>query len=433
MAMGRTTSALGRGEVPLRELGRARQQPLEARDVDEIEPDTQHGRTLARALVGVVALVLVACGFGVLAPDPEIAGELRKRLAKPAPGWESVPCDDRATKVESLRPIVPLVHDLTGRVRTFATPLPPELVERIAPHDLPAAVADYRCVARDFAAFDSRDEPNFLAGQRSYANLLVLEGQRRLGAGDVDEGWRHVVAALELYADPTAPQLGEHLELTTVLAGVRAVLDEHPPSEPVIEALASAVDRLTMPRATACTSLRHELYVVAIASWRAHLGKKEKDLTIARFGRDLARQLWTGAKPGMHDRAGFDGWLQFHDALAKTCEKQPLAKVVRALGAPVERLGDLDPPIAAAAAAVVEHVKQYNAVIDAQLGMSAALRALQLRARLGRDPTPQELAAAIRVEPKSAWDGALPLFAIEAGTLVVIRGGTRFDFALPRG
>ncbi len=430
MAMVRTTSALGRGEVALRELGRAREQSLEARDVHEIETDAQHRRTLARVLL-LVAVVLAACGFGELAPDPEIAAELRKRLAKPAPGWESVPCDDRAAKVDALRPIVPLVHDLTGRVRTFATPMPPELVDRIASHDLPNAVADYRCVARDFAAFDSRDEPNFLAGQRSYANLLVLEGGRKLDAGDVDEGWRHVVAALELYAEPTAPQLGEHLELTTVLAGVRSVIDEHPPSEPVIEALASAVDRLTMPRTTACTSLRHELYVVAIASFRAHLGKKEKDLAIARFGRDLARQLWTGAKPGMHDRASFDGWLAFHDALAKTCEKQPLAKVVRALGAPVERLGDLDPPIAAAAAAVVEHVKQYNAVLDAQLGMSAALRTMQLRAQLGRDPTAQELAKAIRLDPKSPWDGALPLYSIADGTLTVIRGGTRFDFTLP--
>ena len=134
----------------------------------------------------------------------------------------------------------------------------------------------------------------------------------------------------------------------------------------------------------------------------------------------------------MHDRTSFDAWLAFHDALAKTCEKQPLAKVVRALGTPVERLSDLDPPIAAAAAAVVEHVKQYNAVQDAQLGMTAALRALQLRGQLGRDPTPQELAAAVRVQAKSAWDGALPLYAIEGDTLTVIRGGTRFDFALPR-
>jgi len=373
--------------------------------------------------------LVLGCG---LAADPVIATELRKRLAKPAPGWKSVACDGRAQKVERLLPIVPLVHDLTGRVRTFATPMPPELVVRIADHDLPAAVPDYRCVAQDYAAFDSRREPNYLAGQRSFANLLVLEGHRRIREGDTDVGWTHVVAALELYRDPIGPQLGEHLELATVFSGVRAVIDEFPPPAPVIEALASAVDGTTMPRATACTSLRHELYVLAVASYRAHLGQEEKELTIARFGRDLARRLWTGPKPGMHDRASFDAWLAVHDALAKTCEQQPLAKVVRALGSPVERLTKLDPPVGTAAAGMVEHVKLYNAVLDAQLGMSAALRALQLRARDGRDPTPQELAAAIRVDPKSAWDGALPLYAIENETLTVIRGGTRFDFELPR-
>jgi hypothetical protein len=372
--------------------------------------------------------LVVGCG---LAGDPEIATELRKRMAKPAQGWKSVRCEDRAAKVERLRPIVPLVHDLTGRVRTFGTPMPLELVDRIAAHDLPAAVPEYRCVAQDYAAFDSRTEPNYLAGQRSFANLLVLEGQRRLVAGDADGGWTHVIAALELYRDPTGPQLGEHLELSTVFSGVRAVVDEFPPPEPVIEALVNAVDGATMPRPTACSSMRHELYVLAIASYRAHLGQKEKELAIARFGRDFARQLWTGPKPGMHDRASFDAWLAVHDALTKTCEKQPLAKVVRALGNPVERLTKIDPPVGTAASGVVEHVKQYNAVIDAQLGMSAALRTLQLRARSGRDPTPQELAAAIRVPPKSAWDGALPLYAIENDTLTVIRGGTRFDFLLP--
>lgn len=425
--MSRTASALGRGEVALGELRRAGEELLEARDVDEIEPEAQHRPTLARS----VARWMLACTLGCgIAADPAIAGELRKRVAKPAPGWASVPCEDRAVKVERLRPIVPLVHDLTGRVRTFATPMVPQLLERLAAHDVLAAVPDYRCVVRDYASFDSRTEPNYLAGQRSFANMLVLEGQRRLAAGD-DSGWAHVVGAMELYRDPIGPQLGEHLELATVLSGVRAAVDEHTPPPDVIDTLVEAVDAATMPRATACTSMRHELYVLAVASWRSHLGKPERELFTARFGPDLARQLWSGGKPGTHDRATFDAWLDVHDALAKTCEKQPLSKVVRALAQPTQRLTNLDIQIGTAASGVTEHVKQYNAVLDAQLGMSAALRALAIRAREGRDPTAQELAAAVRVPAPSAWDGALPLYAIDKGTLTVIRGGTRFDFTLP--
>jgi len=387
------------------------------------------------ALIATALVAIAACG---VAADPVIAGELRKRVARPAPGWASPPCEDRAAKVERLRPIVPLVHDLTGRVRTFATPMPPELVERIAEHDLVAAVPEYRCVVQDWASFDSHTDPNYLAGLRSFANLLVLEGQRRLEHGDVERGWAHVLGAVELYRAPVGPQLGEHLELTAVLAGVRAVLDDHVPPQHVVDALVESVDAAAMPRATACTSLRHELYVLAVVSWRAHLGKAEREAFVARFGIDLARQLWTGTpgggnlKPGTHDRAAFDGWIAVHDALAKTCEKQPLAKVVRALGAPVETLSRRDPPVGTAASAVVEHVKQYNAVLDAQLAMSATLRAMQHIAREGRDPTPQELAAAVRLPPASAWDGSMPVYAIADGTLTVIRGGTRFDVPLPR-
>lgn len=431
----RTTRALRRREISLGELGRAREQALDASEFHDVEAQPEHAPRSLDRFRGLVALAVLAIGCGIAA-DPAIASQLRKRVTRPAPGWASVPCEDRAAKVERLRPIVPLVHDLTGRVRTFATPLPPELVERIADHDLVAAVPEYRCVVQDWQAFDSRTEPNYLAGLRSFANLLVLAGQRDLQRGDTERGWAHVVAAVDLYRAPIGPELGEHLELAAVLAGVRAVIDEHAPPPHVVDALVESVDATVMPRATACASLRHELYVLAVVSFRAHLGKPEREAFVARFGVDLARQLWTGTpgggnlKPGGHDRAAFDGWLAVHDALAKTCERQPLAKVVRALAAPVEDLARRDPPVGTAASAVVEHVKQYNAVQDAQLGMSATLRALQHIHREGREPTPQELAAAVRLPAASAWDGSMPVYAIANGTLTVIRGGTRFDVAL---
>lgn len=378
----------------------------------------------------MIAALVVAAGCGVR-PDPEIAAQLARRLDRPAPGWDGRACPDRSAKVDRLRDLVPLVHDLEGRVRQFATPMVPELVERVDRRELVGIADDWRCVVQDYLPIDLEREPNYLAGQHSMANILMLQAERELQGGDAELGWRLALEAIALYRDPIGPQLGEQLELADSLGALRALIERFAPPPAAASALADAVDRSLLPRATACTALRYELVTLAIGAWRGHLGSRERERVARRYGTALTARMWQPSKPGYHDRAAWDEWVIVHDGIAKHCEKAPLARTVKAVGGAVARLDAIDPPIGAMAAAVVEHVKQYAALVDAQFGMSVALRAIELQHRLGRDPTPGELIAAIRIPLRGEYDGATPKFEIDDGVLVIVRGGMRHELPLP--
>jgi hypothetical protein len=327
---------------------------------------------IARAILAMVA----AAGCGVR-PDPAIADAIVSRVRKDAPGWSPLACPDRARKVERLRPIVPVVHDLTGRVRDYGTPLPPASRARLRTLDLVGAAADYRCVVQDFHAVDLATEPNYLAGQHNFANLYLLEARERIEGGDPDGGWALVLEAFELFRTPRAHQLGEHFELAEALALVAEIAAAHPPRPPIAERVADAVDATFMPRKTLCTALRHDLLTHVIPAVRGHLGPRDREAIVGHWGRGYARLLLEAGKPGLHDRASVDAWVRVYDAIAPTCAKQPLARVVRQAAPAVDELARVDPLLGRGAEAVLERLRRYDLVAALQRTTAARLRGVE--------------------------------------------------------
>ncbi len=386
-------------------------------------------RCAAFGLGAGLAVGSVGCG---VTPDPEIADQFIERIKGRSRGWAPVPCADRAAKLEGLHDMVPLVHGLMARVRSFEAPLPPQLHAEVMRTPLLGRADDYRCVVQDYLDVDLDDEPNYQAGVGPAGNLYMYKARHLMEDGRREEGWDHVLDALALYRKPIGPSLGEHPSLGKVLAAMRAMLELHPPTADRMPALVEAVDATMVSAHVACAALRHELLTLAVTGFRVHFDRREKTAMARRFGLDYAMLTWRSPLPGKLDRAVWNAFRDTYDGLVVGCPTRPYGMTVRGVAADRALLQELHPPTGVAVLVASERLKQLGALMDGQITMLATLRSLELHAKLGREPTTAELAIAFGKRPRNPWDRQSYTFLVGNGVVVVGRGPYRHEITLPQ-
>ncbi|MCH9681212.1 MAG: hypothetical protein K0V04_07260 [Deltaproteobacteria bacterium] len=380
-------------------------------------------------MTAAAAAAVLGCG---VTPDPEIADQFMERMKGAGKGWKPVKCPGRAAKIEALRDMVPLVHGLMARVRTFDAPLPPRLHEDVMGTSLLGRADDYRCVFQDFLRVDLDTEPNYQAAVAPAANLFMYKARYLLEDGEHEAGWAHVRDALALYRDPIGPGMGEHASLGNVLAAMRSMLELHPPRASMLAGLIEAVDATRVSAHVACAGLRHELLAQAVTGFRVHFDKREKTAMARRFGLDYAMLLWRSPLPGKLDRAVWNAFRDTYDHLISKCAAQPYGISARQAAHDLKLLQVLHPPTGVTMQVASDRLKRLGGLLDGQITMLATLHALDLRATLGRPPTTAELALSFGRRPRNPWDRESYTFAMAPGVVLIGRGSHRHQVILPR-
>lgn len=379
---------------------------------------------------GLIVAALVACACGTR-PDPQIADEFYERLRAAPSGWAPVPCRDRAAKIEARSEMVWLAHDLRARIREFETPPPTQLHERMMAYPLLHHADDYRCVVQDFVRADPRREPDFLEVLGLVANLYVLKARVLLERGETPEGWAHVIDALTLYREPVGFGFAEYLTLVDVLRMISPWLERHPPDSATLTRLVEAVDATEMTQPVICAALRHDLLALAVSGFRVHFELREREAVAQRYGLGNAMRAWRSPWPGKLGRAEWQAVRETHDALVDDCARRPLGKSLQRAAEPMFSLDGLHPPTGVRMRLVADRLNRVGRLIDLRTSVLATVRALELRATLGRDPSTAELALRFGERPRNPWDGRFYTFAVSEGVLVVSRGPYRESIVLP--
>jgi hypothetical protein len=378
--------------------------------------------------LAVATLVLAACG---VRPDPGIADDFHERLQASPTGWAPVPCQDRAAKVADRSGMVWLAQDLRARIREFDTMPPPQLHARMMAYPLLGHADDYRCIVQDFVHIDPAQEPDFVDVLGLVANLYVLKGRVLLARGELEHGWAHVVDALALYRKPVAHGFEQHLTLLEVLRAIPPLLEQHPPDPATLERLTEAVDAARMSQPVICAAVRHDLVVLAISGFRVHFGQREREAVARRLGLGNAVRAWRSPWPGKLGRAEWATVREAYDGIVEGCAKRPLGKSLQQAAEPMLRLDGLHPPTGVRLRVAGDRLNQVGLLIDVQTSLSATLRALSLRAALGRDPTTAELALSFGRRPQNPWDGRHYTLVVGGGALTVTRGPYQHRVVLP--
>lgn len=379
-------------------------------------------------IVAALALVLAGCG---VRPDPGIADEFYERLQAAPVGWAAVPCPDRAAKVSARSDMVWLAQDLRARVREFETPPPTQLRERIMAYPLLGHADDFRCIVQDFVRIDPLEEPDFLDVLGLAGNLYVLEATVLFERGEPEQGWAHVIDALTLYRKPVAFGFAEYLTLVDVLRVISPWLEQHPPDPATLTRLAEALDATIMPQRVICAGVRHDLLMLEVTGFRVHFGLRERKAVADRFGLGNAMRAWRSPWPGKLGRAEWQAVRAAHDAMVDDCAGRPLGKSLQRAAEPMFMLDGLHPPTGVRMRVIADRLNQVGRLVDVQIGVLATVRALELRAALGREPSTAELALSFGRRPRNPWDGRFYTFGVSDGVLVVTRGPYRDELALP--
>jgi hypothetical protein len=394
------------------------------RKVRRIRESRHHGvlRWLA------AAFVLAACGVH---PDPEIAEEFHERLQAKPTAWASVTCRDRAAKVAARSDMVWLAQDLRARIREFDSPPPPQLHARMMAYPLLGHADDYRCILQDFVRIDPAQEPDFWDVLGLVANLYVLKATVLFEHGQRDDGWAHMLDALALYRKPVGFGSVEYATLLPVLRAIPPLLEQHPPDPATVSRLVQAVEATGMSQPTICAALRHDLLTLAVTGFRVHFELREREAVALRFGLGNAMRAWRSPWPGKLGRAEWQALRGAYDAMIDDCARRPLGKSLQRAAEPMLMLDALHPPTGVRLRMVSDRLNQVGLVIDVQTSLLATLRVLELRAKLGRDPSTTELALTFGRRPRNPWDGRHYTFVMEEGALLVTRGPYRNLVALP--
>lgn len=385
-----------------------------------------------RRLAAWLAVATLTLGCGVR-PDPEIADEFYERLADEPTGWAAVPCRDRAAKLAARRDMVWLAQDLRARIREFDTMPPPQLHDRMMAYPLLGHADDYRCIVQDFVRMDPVAEPDFVEVLGLVANLYVLKGRVLLARGELEQGWAHVVDALVLYRKPVGHGFAEYLTLLDLLRAVPPLLEQHPPSATTLGRLVAAVEGTRMSQPVICAAMRHDLLLLAVSGFRVHFELPEREAMAERFGLGLAMRAWRSPWPGKLGRAEWMPVREAYDAMVEECAERPLGKSLQLAAQPMLRLDAQHPPTGVRLRMVADRLNQVGLLIDVQTSLLATLRALSLRATLGRDPSTSELAVSFGRRPKNPWDGRHYTLAMDGGALTVTRGPYQHRVVLPPG
>jgi hypothetical protein len=385
-------------------------------------------RWLGRARWLVATLVLAACG---VRPDAQIAEEFHERLRAEPTAWAPVPCRDRAAKVAARSDMVWLAQDLRARIREFDTPPPPQLHARMMAYPLLGHADDYRCIMQDFVHIDPVQEPDFWDVLGLAANLYVLKATVLFERGAREDGWAHMLDALALYREPVGFGFGEYLTLLPVLRTIPPLLERHPPDAATLSRLVEAVEATGMSQPGICGALRHDLLLLAVSGFRVHFELREREAMARRLGLGNAMRAWRSPWPGKLGRAEWQALRGAYDGMVDDCARRPLGKSLQRAAEPMLMLDALHPPTGVRLRMVTERLNQVGLLIDTQTSLLATLHALELRAKLGRDPSTNELALSLGRRPRSPWDGRHYTFVMGGGTLVVTRGPYRDVVALP--
>jgi hypothetical protein len=384
------------------------------------------------ALVGALVGALVLAGCGVR-PDPQIADEFLARLEAEPVGWAAVPCRNRAAKVEARAGMVWLAQDLRARIRQFDTMPPTQLHDRMMAYPLLGHADDYRCIVQDFVRSDPATEPDFVEVLGLVANLYVLKARVLMEQGAAADGWAHVVDGLRLYREPVAHGFAEHLTLLEVLRAIPPLLESHPPDAAALARLVEAVEATRMTQPVICAAVRHDLLVLAVTGFRVHFEQPEREAMARRFGLGNAMRAWRSPWPGKLGRAEWAAVREAYDAIVDGCAERPLGKSLQRAAQPMVELDWLHPPTGVRLRVAADRLNKVGLLIDTQTSLLATLRALSLRATLGRDPTTAELALSFGRRPKNPWDARHYTFEVEGGVLTVTRGPYRHRVTLPPG
>lgn len=389
-----------------------------------LPPRWLHAARIALASLGLAT----ACG---VTPDPTIADEFFERLEAPPVGWVSVPCSDRAAKVESAWVVIHFAHDLRAQLRDFDTPLPPRLRERLLRTDLLGRVDDVRCVMHDFGHLDLRTDPDIHEVIGYVSNLYVLGAWALFERGETETAWDHVLAALRVYGDTVGPGVAQQPSLQPVLEAMHGMLRDHPPPPATVSALIEATEATLVPTPVRCAALRHELLEIAIEAVRVHFGPREMQAVARRYGLDHAMRAWRNHRAGKQGRAVWNALRDAYDAQVPQCTRRPLGHTVQAAARAQARLDLLHPPTSVRARVATDRLTRAAALVDAQVTMLATLHALDLRREHGRDPTTAELALSFGLRPRNPWDGRHYGIAIDRGTITISRGSYVRTIELP--
>jgi hypothetical protein len=384
---------------------------------------------LAATRVLAATLGLAACG---VRPDPKIAEEFHERLRSEPAGWAPVPCRDRAAKVEARSGMVWLAQDLRARIREFDTMPPTQLHDRMMAYPLLGHADDYRCVVQDFVRIDPAAEPDFVEVLGLVANLYVLKARVLMDAGAVQDGWAHVVDGLGLYRKPVGHGFAEHLTLLEVLRAIPPLLESHPPDAATLARLVAAVDATRVSQPVICAAVRHDLLMLGITGFRVHFGQREREAVAQRFGLGNAMRAWRSPWPGKLGRAEWAAVRGAYDAIVEGCAERPLGRSLQRAADSMLALDGLHPPTGVRLRVAADRLNKVGLLLDVQTSLVATLRALSLRATLGRDPTTAELALSFVRRPKNPWDARPYTFELTGGVLTVTRGPYRHRVTLPR-
>lgn len=390
----------------------------------------RHGRWRAawRTIAACVAMTMAGCG---VTPDATIADEFHERLQAPPRGFRARQCPGLRAKVEELRDLVWLAHDLRARIRDFDTMPPPQLHDRMMQHPLRGRAADYRCIVQDFGRREPSEQADFLDALPLVANLYVLKARVLLARGELQAGWAHMVDALALYAEPTGFGLEQYLSLLEVLRAIPPLLQHHRPDLATVAQLVDALEATRITTATICGGVRHDLLTLAVTGFRVHFGRREKEAMAQRFGLDHAMRTWRSPWPGKLGRAEWSAWRDTYDGLVDGCAQRPLGLGLQGVAQPMLRLDSWHPPTAVRLRMIVDRFNRMALLVDTQITQLATVRALQLRGSLGREPTTAELALSFGRRPTNPWDRRHYTFVVSGGVLSVVRGPYRHEVALP--
>ncbi|MEM7151602.1 MAG: hypothetical protein AAF799_02125 [Myxococcota bacterium] len=382
-----------------------------------------------RLLAAAVAVAMSA-GCGVT-PNQQIADEFHERLQPPSRGWRSIPCPDRAAKLEALHDLYALAIDVRSHARDFDTPLPPQLHADLLNTPLLGLGSTFRCVVQDLHGTDLSTEPNLAELTIYVANLLMLKARARLEQGDRDDGWAHVLETLALYAAPLGADVPHHFGVPLVLGDIEALALEHPPPPSLRAALVDATQATVVPTHVRCAALRHELLETGVASFRGHFDRREKTAVAQRFGLDRAMRDWRQHAAGQQGWGVWEAFRETYDAVVTACTTVPLGTTMIAGAPPSKRLDLLHPETGMRVRMVTQRLNTAGEIIDARISLLALLRAMALRESLGREPTTAELALSFGRRPRSAWDGRPYTFALDQRVLTVTRGSYSHEIRLP--
>lgn len=355
-------------------------------------------------------------------PNATIADEFHERLVAPADGWKSVPCPERAAKVERLRPVIALAHELRALLRDYDETPPPRLQKSILAADLRGRGEDYRCVIQDFAAAELSGEPDYQDVVGYAANVFMIKADLLLQSGHSAEGWAHVQEALAIHKDPQGAGVWQQARVVALLEMLERLLATYPAPAAVVEELIVAVDATRVPTEVACAAFRHEMLLLAVDWFRHHFDTRERTAMAQRFGLAAAMHRWQSHRSG---KIGLGVWSTFrevYDLEVSQCTQQPFGRTIAAGTATAGHLLVIHPPVGASVRFAAERLVLTASILDTQNDLLAILRARTFFDAHGRFPQTRELAPMFGRRPRNAWDGRAYTFAMSDTTLTVQRG-----------